>query len=130
LHFFHGVNPLGLVYLSNMASYGAESSVSEIYHFWFRDGHPRWDSSLSAELGPAPGYVVGGPNAHYCEGGEPGVDACTKSALSRQPPAKAFLDFNTGFEPNVEHDRSWEITEPAIYYQAAYIKLLSKFVER
>jgi hypothetical protein len=27
--------------------------------------------------------------------------------------------------PKSEHDKSWEITEPAIYYQSAYIKLLS-----
>ena len=40
-----------------------------------------------------------------------------------QPPQKAYLDFNDGWPVN-----SWEITEPAIYYQASYIKLLSKFV--
>src|SRR5205085_8945068 len=39
LHHFHGVNPLGLVFLSNMAPYGAEKSVTELFHAWFRDGH-------------------------------------------------------------------------------------------
>lgn len=38
LHYFHGVNPLGLVYLSNMESFGAENSIKELYHFWFQDG--------------------------------------------------------------------------------------------
>jgi hypothetical protein len=31
--------------------------------------------------------------------------------------------------PDRDYDMSWEITEPAIYYQAAYVKLLSKFVD-
>lgn len=35
---------------------------------------------------------------------------------------KAYLDFNTTSPAN-----SWEITEPAIYYQAVYILLLSNF---
>jgi len=40
-----------------------------------------------------------------------------------QPEQKMYLDFNNG-----PPEDSWTITEPAIYYQAAYIKLLSKFV--
>ena len=32
------------------------------------------------------------------------------------------------FAASIE-DKSWEITEPAIYYQSAYIKLLAHFVE-
>ena len=28
-----------------------------------------------------------------------------------------------------DFDMSWALTEPAIYYQAAYVKLLSKFVD-
>lgn len=35
LHYLHGVNPLGLVMLSNMYGRGAERSVDEIYHGWF-----------------------------------------------------------------------------------------------
>jgi endoglucanase len=30
---------------------------------------------------------------------------------------------------NSNPENSWEITEPAIYYQASYIKLLSKFID-
>jgi hypothetical protein len=48
--------------------------------------------------------------------------------LTRQPSQKAYLDFNTSWAPDKEYDVSWEITEPAIYYQAAYVKALSKFV--
>jgi hypothetical protein len=54
---------------------------------------------------------------------------CARSELSRQPPEKAYLDFNTGWQPEAEHDQSWEISEPAIYYQASYVKLVSKFVD-
>ena len=39
------------------------------------------------------------------------------------------MDFNTAWEPGSDFDMSWTLTEPAIYYQAAYVKLLSKFVD-
>jgi len=128
LNSFHGVNPLRTVYLSNMSAYGAENSASEIFHSWFRDKNRRFDSARESELGPAPGYVPGGPNKAYCKDLNPSEHRCAASTLKKQPPQKAYLDFNTGWEPQSEHDKSWEITEPAIYYQSAYIKLLSKFV--
>ncbi len=128
LHFFHGVNALGLVYLSNMAPYGAERSVTQIFHAWFRDGDETWDSAVESKLGPAPGFLAGGPNRQYC-GDEGSQKArCVSSELRRQPPEKAYLDFNTGYAPEREHDRSWEISEPGIYYQSAYVQLVSKFV--
>ena len=37
-----------------------------------------------------------------------------------QPTQKSYKDWNTGFPQN-----SWEITEPGIYYQASYVRLLS-----
>jgi len=129
LHYFHGVNPLGLVYLSNMYAYGAESSVNQIYHTWFPDGDADLDDAKSSRLGPAPGYVPGGPNPQYCAGQDPKDNRCASSRLRKQPEQKAYLDFNTGWNPKVEHDRSWEITEPGIYYQSAYVKLVSKFVD-
>lgn len=128
LNWFHGVNAMGLVYLSNMYPYGAERSINEIYHSWFRDGDPDFDSAKTSRLGPAPGYVVGGPNPTYCQGEQDHV--CRVSLFSRQPPEKAYVDFNTGFAPKADFDMSWALSEPATYYQAAYIKLLSKFVGR
>jgi endoglucanase len=113
LHYMHGVNPLGMVYLSNMGSYGAEVSASEIYHTWFAHGTD-WDSAKTSSKGPAPGYVVGGPNNGY---GGP------LSPPAGQPPQKSYLDWNAGWPEN-----SWEVTEPGIYYQSAYLKLLSGFV--
>jgi hypothetical protein len=119
IHYMHGVNPLGMVMLTNMYDYGAEKSVNEIYHGWFHDGTD-FDNALSSLYGPPPGYVTGGPNPTY----EP--DASYPGDIippQNQPIQKSYKDWNTSWPEN-----SWEITEPAIYYQAAYIKLLSKFV--
>jgi hypothetical protein len=33
-HYIHGVNPLGLVYLTNMAPAGASHSASTMFHIW------------------------------------------------------------------------------------------------
>ena len=116
LHYFHGVNPLSMVYLSNMYAYGAENSVNEIWHDWFSDG-TEYDNALTSPKGPAPGYLTGGPNKNYTG---------SLSPLLGKPFQKAYKDWNTP----TEEDRAWEITEPAIYYQSAYLKLLSKFVSQ
>lgn len=113
LHWLHGANPRGLVMLSNMAAYGAESSINEIYHTWFRDGTV-WDNALTSTNGPAPGYVTGGPNKSY---GGP------VAGITDQPPQKAYKDWNTGWP-----DNSWELSEPAIYSQAAYVQLLARLM--
>jgi hypothetical protein len=113
LHWMHGVNPMGMVMLSNMYNYGAEKCANEIYHTWFTDGSV-WDNALTSPNGPAPGYVPGGPNKSY---------SGSVSGISAQPPQKAYKDWNTGYPEN-----SWEITEPAIYYQASYIMLLSRLM--
>ncbi len=114
LHYFHGVNPQGMVYLSNTYAIGGDRCANEIYHTWFNDGTD-WDHAINSLYGPAPGFVVGGPNEDFS------VSAIVPPG--GQPPQKAYLDFNTGFPEN-----SWEITEPAIYYQAAYIRFLANYV--
>jgi endoglucanase len=131
LHSFHGVNPMQIVYLTNMYAVGGDACADEAYHVWFRDKSPRWDNARSSELGPAPGYVTGGPNKDYCNGflGEKSEHACKHSPVRDQPPGKAYVDTNTGWDPKDPYDKSWELTEPAIYYQASYVRLLSKFVD-
>ncbi len=119
LHYFHGVNPFGMVYLSNMYSLGATLSVNEIYHTWFQPG-TRWSDARTSQCGPAPGYVPGGPNANAAKDGVPERLA----PPTRQPPQKSYRDWNANWPEN-----SWTVTEPAIYYQAAYVKLLSAFVK-
>ncbi|MEK8033321.1 glycoside hydrolase family 9 protein [Ideonella sp. DXS29W] len=111
LHWLHGANPLGLAMLTNMGAYGAESSLNQIYHNWFTDGSI-WDDAQTSPNGPPPGYLSGGPNKSY---------SGTLPHISDQPPQKAYHDWNGNWPEN-----SWELTEPAIYYQAAYVLLLSR----
>ena len=131
LHYIHGVNPLNKVYLSNMGGYGAENSVTQFYHAWFKKGSA-WDSVGSSKYGPAPGFLVGGPNDGYARDeccktvcGGNGAKMCkipVKTPPSGQPPSKSYADFNDGWPIN-----SWEVTENSNSYQIAYIRLLSKF---
>ncbi|MGB3455066.1 MAG: glycoside hydrolase family 9 protein [Litorimonas sp.] len=132
LNYLHGVNPMGLVYLSNMRRAGAERSVSTVYHGWFRDGSEDWDSTDGSRYGPPPGFLVGGPNEGYgkadCCPQDCGMkaDRSCRTALSppeSQPPAKSYAEFNDDWPLN-----SWEVTEPSLGYQADYLRLLSKFV--
>lgn len=127
LHSFHGVNPMQLVYLTNLYADGGDACADEMFHNWFRDKDPLWDNARRG-LGPAPGYVTGGPNQQYCQRQDPAKHACAKSALREQPRGKTYIDSNTGWEPTNPFDRSWELTEPGIYYQASYVRLVSKFV--
>ena len=116
LHWLHGVNPMGKVMLTNMYEFGAEDSANEMYHTWFANASV-YDNAQTSSKGPAPGYMVGGPNVNY--------SVTTISPPYGQPPQKSFLDFNNGYPEN-----SWEITEPGIYYQSSYILLLSRLMKR
>ncbi len=109
LHYLHGTNPLGKLYLSNMYGKGGDRCADEIYHTWFAD-NSIYDNALTSANGPAPGYLAGGPNHTY---------SGNQTPPSGEPYLKAYGDFND------VASASWEITEPAIYYQAAYIRLLS-----
>lgn len=127
LHYFHGLNPNNLIYLTKMEAFGGENSCQEIYHSWFGNG-TIWDNS------PPPAYVVGGPNPTYSLDGCCASNSCANlnslcddNALNPpfgQPIQKAYKDFNTSWPQN-----SWQLSEPAIYYQASYIKLLAGFVK-
>lgn len=111
LHSFHGVNPLSAVLMSNMGSLGAELSMK---HIW----HERYGFGTPFASNPPPGYVVGGPNQSF--GGQKGDKGGEVDWIKSQPRAKAYADFSEGWPKN-----SWELSEPAIYYQAAYIRLLA-----
>lgn len=122
MHYDHGRNPLSVVYLSNMgtkgAGLGAGKSVMDPYHGWFSQT-PRYQGPSSA-YGPAPGYLVGGPNQFYSRD--------WVSPPHGEPPMKSFKDWSTGWNaPRGDSENSWEVTEPAIYYQAAYVLVLSQF---
>ena len=131
IHYLHGVNPIQLVYLSNMGAHGASKSVTRFFHTWYAHGSALWDTVGVSTYGPPPGYLVGGPNPSYswdgcCPGGCSGVScgAAVLSPPSGQPPQKSYLDFNDSWPID-----SWSVTEPSDGYQAVYIRLLSKFVK-
>lgn len=113
LHYLHGVNPLEWLYLTNMRSLGAERSVNTMYHEWLGKGN--YERVAPGKPGPAPGYLVGGPNRNYSGNNE---------AIKREPVQRRYLDSAAGWPVN-----SWELSEPAIYYQAAYIRLLANTID-
>ena len=132
VHYLHGVNPLGFVYLSNMYDYGAANGVNTFYHTWFSHGSALWEKVGVSKYGPAPGFLTGGPNPSYavdacCAGGCGAGNSCTSEPLTPplgQPAQKSYKDFNTNWPID-----SWQVTENSDGYQVAYIRLLSKFVK-
>jgi endoglucanase len=118
LHWFHGVNPMGKVMLTNMYGYGGDSCVNEFYHSWFGNG-TIWDNVFTSPNGPAPGYLIGGPNKDFS------IPAMTPPG--GQPPQKSYKEWNTGWN-GTANENSWEITEAGIYTQAAYISLLVRII--
>jgi hypothetical protein len=132
VHYFHGVNPLGLVYLTNMNGFGATQSLTVMYSAWFTGT-------------PPPGFVTAGPNPGYdwdpccsypatsadsCGGGTFTTDQetalCGASPLAPpygQPPQKSYKDFNTSWPMD-----SWQVSEANNAYMAQYVRLVSKFV--
>ncbi len=139
IHYIHGVNPLGLVYLTNMQSVGAAHSATTMFHNWFAFG-TRWEKVSETTPGPPPGYLVGGPNPYYsmdkCCTAAPGTAGyrCFGSAAFSfcsnkhtpplgQPALKSYRQFNEGWPGN-----SWAVTEPSTGYQAQYIRVLARYV--
>jgi len=141
LHYLLGLNPLNMVYLTNMAAYGAEHSSFQVYHGWFSyngmdgdNGNPFYngkppgveeplypyhpDDDQSSTYGPAPGLVPGGPSWYYTG---------SYDIPNRAFPAYAYRDWSVGCDWNgaVCLSKSWEITEPMCAYQGSVILLLS-----
>ena len=129
IHYLDGVNPLGEVYLSNMNSLGASHSVNRFYHTWYSHDSARWADVRTSKIGPAPGYLVGGPNPHYtwargCPQLNPGCGTAPPSPPVGQPDEKSYADFSDGWPID-----SWEVTEDSEGYQTPYIRLLARFVD-
>lgn len=136
LHYLHGANPLGLVYLTNMARAGAEHSAKTLYHAWFSQKSARWSEVTASTPGPAPGFLVGGPNPSFaldgcCSDGSkcygsPDFSFCSMnfSPPIGQTDQKSYLQFNHGWPAG-----SWAVTENSNGYQVQYIRLLAGFVD-
>ena len=143
LHYLLGLNPLNMVYLTNMAAYGGEHSSFHIFHSWFsftvNDGdhgnttyngkptavteplYPYYaDDSETSTYGPAPGLMPGGPNWYY-DG--------TYTIPDRTYPAYAYRDFSVGcgWNGSLCTAASWELSEPDVGYQGPLV-LLASFV--
>jgi len=123
LHYFHGVNPTTYVYLTNMgakgANLGASNPIMSIYHSWFEVGTIYDGNTGASAVGPAPGYLSGGPNPSYAPDASYGG---TIVPPQNQPPQKSYKDWGANWPQD-----SWEVTEPGLYYQAAYVFLCSQF---
>ena len=144
LQFFHGQNPMRMVYLSNMHALGGEHSVWQMYHAWFGDswnpysrayhigkpaatsepGYPYFagvdnhgvsDNNVSL-LGPGPGIVVGGPNKDYGGDSAPPLGAVGYNRFYRD-----------WCEQRQGNPQTWQITENSIKYQGTYVSLASAF---
>ena len=139
LHYIHGVNPFGMVYLSNMSRYGAAKSVISFFHGWYNVG-TKWSEVNASQPGPAPGYLVGGANSRYtwddcckeydANNSAKGCGSDANNALCYatsvpvgEPHEKMYANINNGWPLN-----SWQLTEPSLGYQTAYIRLISRFV--
>lgn len=112
IHYLHGVNPTGYSYLTNMSQYGGAFSAPTIYHAWFGDG-------TVFDTNPPPAYLVGGANPTYTPDGS--YSGATLAPPLNQPVQKSYKAWNTSFPEN-----AWELNEPAIYYQSAYLRLLAQ----
>jgi endoglucanase len=138
VHYIHGVNPLGLVYLTNMAPAGASHSAATMDHTWFAHG-TRWQQVTEQLPGPPPGFLVGGPNPEFstdaCCRAPPGSPAyrcfgatafssCERNFAPplEQPPEKSYLQFNDLWPAD-----SSAISEPSLSYQSYYVRLLASF---
>lgn len=69
VHYLFGRNPLGLCWFTNMKKFGAQNSIMIMFHSWLGNDGKKNDpyggkfiGEGPDKVGPAPGYVVGGPN--------------------------------------------------------------------
>ncbi|GAB4021620.1 glycoside hydrolase family 9 protein [Spirosoma koreense] len=112
IHYLHGVNPTAYCYLTNMSAYGAEFSVPTMYHSWFGDG-------TVFDTNPPPGFLMGGANPTYAP--DAAYSGPVISPPQNQPVQKSYKAWNTSYPEN-----SWQLNEPAIYSQGAYLRLLAQ----
>ncbi|MBI3501880.1 MAG: glycoside hydrolase family 9 protein [Bacteroidetes bacterium] len=121
IHYIHGMNPHGNVFMTNANSFGGDFFTHEIYHGWFGDG-TAFDGGVSPYVGPPPGFIPAGVDKDFAP--DASYTGPTLAPPQNQPVQKSYKDWNTSFPEN-----SWQISEVGIYVNAAYVKLLSKFAD-
>ena len=138
INYMHGVNPFGMVYLTNMYGEGAEYSADEIYHTWFY-ANTEYDNIDGGKKGPPPGFLQGGANtgknndgSYYYSTVKVGTDVFGTNTTV-QPDLKRFSVSNEGVAipgggGGGGYEQPYAFNEPAIYYQASYVKALANFV--
>lgn len=133
-HYIHGVNPTNRAWVSNAVNLGAENSLEEIYHGWFKHGSVwDWDTNddyigdQSPYTGPPPMFVPTGVCKDLTNGnGANGVPASFPLYLQsggNDPVMKKYRLFN-----NPNYASSFKMNEVGLYVQGAYIRLLSNLV--
>jgi hypothetical protein len=148
LHAFHGQNPMGMVYLTNMAAYGGEHSSFQFYHSWFGavtdpeskawyiglppgvtepdypyfkgvDNYGVSDNNYSV-YGPLPGLVPGGPNKDYS-----GLATPPRGATYYE---RFYRDWVDNSPRGWYRTKVWEVNENSISYQGPYVALVAGFM--
>lgn len=125
VNFMHGTNPFGIVFLSNMYGEGAEFCADEMWHTWFTDGS-QYDGKGNGRVGPPPGFLSGGINSsltYNCRL-QVGTDLFSGQFTNQQPEQKRWTVSNT----YVAGQDPWAFSEPAIYYNASYVKMLASVI--
>lgn len=119
IHYFHGRNPLSYTYLTNMgpkgANLGGDKCSMGIFHLWFMTSDLYEDKDST--YGPAPGYLISGPNANEQSFTDIGADP--PSPPKDEPPLKAYIDGR--------FDGFVAVSEPFIQVQATYQLLLAYY---
>ena len=122
INYLHGTNPSGICMLSNMYQYGGDVCADEMWHSWFGFNTP-FDNVDGNNIGPAPGFITGGPNPQGQSNMPIKLGTHTFDAQAGQQPAQKAFSVD-----NFWMNGPWAYNEPAIYYQAAYVKALSYLV--
>lgn len=144
LHYFHGANPMNMVYITNTDSMGAKHCVWQVWNTWFGSyntassksnfiGKPAAvvdplypyvaaDNNTST-YGPPPGYVADHPTFQYFSLG--GTDVPPDSPGPAEAPyEKAYRDYNQTFTSG---SQDWIVNEAGIYNSSSYMALSSVF---
>jgi hypothetical protein len=155
LHYFHGLNPLNMFYMTHADLAGGKHGVWQPSQVWFNDSRnpakmrrfsgkpvsiidPLWpytqgedNFSVSddheSEVGPAPGYVPDGPTFQYFQlKGQ--AEPPNLTGGESAPVLKAYRDWNFIDNTGLK-TQPWIVNECGIYDTASYLLLCAAFGE-